>query len=37
LLVTHGDIIYVVTSKFGRNKSDYKKENKFRFEEFIVS
>jgi hypothetical protein len=35
--LTHGDIIYVVTSKFGRNKSDYKKENKFRFEEFIVS
>jgi phage pi2 protein 07 len=32
-----GDIIYVITSRFGRNKSDYKKENKFRYTEFIIS
>lgn len=31
-----GDKIYVITSKFGRRKSDYKKENKLRFEEYSV-
>ena len=29
-----GDIVYIVTSKFGRNKTDYKKENTFRFSKF---
>ena len=31
-----GDKIYIVTSKFGRNKSDYKKENTFRYEELSI-
>lgn len=31
-----GDIIYVITSKFGRNKSDYRKENTFRYEVFNI-
>lgn len=31
-----GDEIYIVTSKFGRNKTDYKKENIFRYEVFTV-
>ena len=31
-----GDKIYIVTSKFGRKKSGYKKENTFRYEEFSI-
>ena len=31
-----GDIIYIITSKFGRNKTDYKKENKYRYEEYTI-
>lgn len=31
-----GDELYVVTSKFGRNKTDYKKENSFRYQVFEV-
>ena len=31
-----GDVIYVITSKFGRNKTDYKKENTFRFQMFSI-
>lgn len=32
-----GDKLYLITSKFGRNKSDYKKENTYRFEEFTIN
>ena len=31
-----GDEIYVVTSKFGRNKSNYKKENIYRYQVFNI-
>lgn len=31
-----GDEIYVVTSKFGRNKTDYKKENTYRYQVFYI-
>lgn len=31
-----GDKIYVVTSKFGRKKSNYKKENKYRYQVFSI-
>lgn len=31
-----GDKIYVVTSKFGRNKTDYRKENTYRYQEFSI-
>ena len=31
-----GDKIYIITSMFGRSKSDYKKESKLRFEEYTV-
>lgn len=32
-----GDEIYVITSKFGRNKSDYKKENTYRYQVFSIN
>jgi len=31
-----GDEIYVVTSKFGRKKSNYMKENTFRYQVFTI-
>jgi len=31
-----GDEIYVVTSKFGRKKSNYKKENTYRYQVFNI-
>lgn len=31
-----GDEIYVITSKFGRNKTDYKKENTYRYQVFSI-
>lgn len=31
-----GDEIYVITSKFGRNKSGYKKENTYRYQMFSI-
>ena len=31
-----GDTIYIITSKFGRNKSGYKKENKYRCKEYQI-
>lgn len=31
-----GDEIYVVTSKFGRKKSNYKKENIYRYQVFSI-
>lgn len=31
-----GDTIYIITSKFGRKKSDYKKENEYRCEEYQI-
>lgn len=31
-----GDEIYVITSKFGRNKTDYKKENTYRYQVFTI-
>ncbi|RAP53772.1 MAG: hypothetical protein BZ138_00015 [Methanosphaera sp. rholeuAM270] len=31
-----GDVIYVVTSKFGRNKTDYRKENDYRYQMFNI-
>ncbi|MBR0472603.1 MAG: hypothetical protein IJI98_07925 [Methanosphaera sp.] len=31
-----GDEIYVITSKFGRNKTDYKKENTYRYQVYKV-
>lgn len=31
-----GDEIYVVTSKFGRNKTDYKKEKTYRYQVFCI-
>lgn len=32
----HGDTIYSITSNFGRKKSGYKKEKKYRYQEFII-
>lgn len=31
-----GDIIYSITSNFGRKKSGYKKEKRYRYQEFII-
>ncbi len=31
-----GDELYVITSNFGRNKSDYKKENSYRYQVFSI-
>ncbi|MDO5825409.1 MAG: hypothetical protein BZ137_00905 [Methanosphaera sp. rholeuAM130] len=31
-----GDEIYVITSRFGRNKSSYKKENTYRYQVFSI-
>lgn len=32
----HSDAIYSITSNFGRKKSGYKKEKKYRYQEFII-
>lgn len=31
-----GDDIYVITSRFGRNKTDYRKENTYRYQVFSI-
>lgn len=36
LTLKKGDQIYIITSKFGRRKSGYKKENEFRYEVFSI-
>ena len=36
ITLKEGDEIYVITSKFGRNKSDYKKENTYRYQVFNI-
>ena len=36
ITLKEGDQLYVITSKFGRNKSSYKKENSFRYQVFSI-
>lgn len=36
IILQPGDDIYVITSKFGRNKSDYRKENTYRYQVFSI-
>lgn len=36
IILQPGDEIYVITSKFGRNKTDYQKENTYRYQVFKI-
>jgi len=36
ITLKEGDEIYVITSKFGRNKTDYRKENTYRYQVFSI-